>query len=110
MANFYINAITSLSATTSTSIYTVPSGSSAIVKTVSVYNSNASNSAALTVQVTDTAASATKTFDKATVGAETKKAFLQNGEVMVLDENDILKMTAGTANYFDVFVSVMEVS
>jgi len=110
MANSYVNAITSLSATTATSIYTVPTAKVAIVKTVSVYNTNASNAAALTVQVTDTSASATTTFDKATVAAVTRKAFLQNGEVMVLDESDILKMTAATADYFDVFVSILEVS
>ena len=110
MANTYINTITSLSATTSATIYTVPSATTAIVKTISAHNSNGSNAATLTIQVTDTSASATKTFDKESIAAETKKAFLQNGEVLILDESDILKMTAGTANYFDVFVSTLEIS
>ena len=110
MANSYINTITSLSATSSTSIYTVPSATTAIVKMISAYNSNADNAAALTIQVTDASASSTKTFDKESVAAATKKAFLENGEVLVLDENDILKMTAATANYFDIFVSTLEIS
>jgi|TARA_R110000824_G_scaffold61715_1_gene163860 hypothetical protein len=110
MANAYINTITSLTSTSSTSVYTVPTATTAIVKMMSVYNSDGSNAATITIQVTDTSASATKTFDKESIAAETKKAFLQNGEVLILDESDILKMTAGTANYFDVFMSTLEIS
>ena len=42
MANIYKNAITSLSTTNLTTVYTVPTATVAIIKTISVYNSNAS--------------------------------------------------------------------
>tara|TARA_R110000796_G_scaffold50545_2_gene119426 strand:- start:361 stop:708 length:348 start_codon:yes stop_codon:yes gene_type:complete len=110
MANIYKNAITSLSTTNLTTVYTVPTATVAIIKTISVYNSNASNAATLTVHITDTSASVTKVFDLVDVAAVTKKGFLVNGENIILDEADILKMTAETANYFDVYVSILEVS
>ena len=66
--------------------------------------------ATVTVHITDTSASVTKVFDLVDVAAVTKKGFLVNGENIILDEADILKMTAETANYFDVYVSILEVS
>ncbi len=110
MANIYKNAITSLSTTNSTTIYTVPTATVAIIKTISAYNSNGSNAATLTIQITDTSESVTKTFDIVDVAAATKKGFLLNGENIILDEADILKMTAETANYFDIYVSILEIS
>ena len=109
MANTYKNVITSLSTTSSTSVYTVPTATVAIIKTISAYNTNGSN-ATLTIQITDSSASATKTFDVVDVAAVTKKGFLLNGENIILDEADILKMTAETANYFDVYVSILEIT
>tara|TARA_R100000781_G_scaffold28752_1_gene21241 strand:- start:201 stop:548 length:348 start_codon:yes stop_codon:yes gene_type:complete len=110
MANTYKNVITSLSTTDSTSVYTVPTATVAIIKTISAYNTNGSNAATLTIQITDSSASATKTFDVVDVAAVTKKGFLLNGENIILDEADILKMTAETANYFDIYISVLEIS
>ena len=34
---------------------------------------------------------------------------LENGEVIVLESKDKLRMTAGASNYFDIFVSILEV-
>jgi hypothetical protein len=110
MANTYKNVTTALSTTNSTTIYTVPTATVAIIKTISVFNTNASTAATLTVQITDSSASATRTFDFIDVAAVTKKGFLLNGENIILDEADILKMTAETANYFDVYVSILEIT
>ena len=51
MPSTYINAITTLSGTSIADIYEVPQGKTAILKTISAYNTNASNAAALTVHI-----------------------------------------------------------
>jgi hypothetical protein len=58
--------------------------------------------------MTDTSESVTVTWDKESIAAETRKAFLTNGEVLVLDEADIIKLTASTADKFNIFISVLE--
>ena len=108
MANNYKNVITSLSSTDATSVYTVPNDKVAIVKTLSAYNIDGSSAMTLTVQMTDTSESVTVTWDKESIAAETRKAFLTNGEVLVLDEADIIKLTASSANKFNIFISVLE--
>jgi hypothetical protein len=58
----------------------------------------------------DSSADATTEFEKtASIGAETRQAYLENGEVIVLESKDKLRMTAGASNYFDIFVSILEV-
>jgi hypothetical protein len=108
MANTYKNVITSLSSTSATSVYTVPNDKIAIVKTLSAYNIDGSSAMTLTVQMTDTSESVTVTWDKESIAAETRKGFLTNGEVLVLDEADIIKLTASTADKFNIFISVLE--
>jgi len=108
MANNYKNVITSLSSTSATSVYTVPNDKISIVKTLSAYNVDGSSAMTLTVQMTDTSESVTVTWDKESIAAETRKGFLTNGEVLVLDEADIIKLTASTADKFNIFISVLE--
>ena len=107
MANNYKNVMTTLTATTAATVYTVPNDKISIVKTMSAYNSSTGNTD-LTVQLTDSSATATITWDKETVATLTRKAFLTNGEVLVLDEADVVKMTASVANKFHIFMSVLE--
>tara|TARA_R110001606_G_scaffold34713_2_gene102032 strand:+ start:156 stop:488 length:333 start_codon:yes stop_codon:yes gene_type:complete len=108
MANNYVNVMTTLSTTDATSVYTVPNDKIAIVKTLSAYNVDASSAMTLTVQMTDTSESATVTWDIESIAATTRKAFLTAGEVLVLDEADIIKLTASTANKFNIFMSILE--
>ena len=108
MANRYKNIITNLSTTNATSVYTVPDDKVAIVKTLSAYNVDGSNAMTLTVQVTDTSESATVTWDIESIATTTRKGFLTNGEVLVLDESDIIKLTASTADKFHIVIGVLE--
>ena len=100
--------MTTLSTTDATSVYTVPNDKIAIVKTLSAYNVDASSAMTLTVQMTDTSESATVTWDIESIATTTRKAFLTAGEVLVLDEADIIKLTASTANKFNIFMSILE--
>tara|TARA_R110000764_G_scaffold17639_1_gene48337 strand:- start:616 stop:948 length:333 start_codon:yes stop_codon:yes gene_type:complete len=108
MANNYKQVLTTLTSTDATSVYTVPNDKVAIVKTLSAYNVDGSSAMTLTVQVTDTSASATVTWDIESIAATTRKGFLTNGEVLVLDELDIIKLTASTADKFHIVIGVLE--
>ena len=108
MANNYINVIKTLTGTSATGVYTVPDDKVAIVKTLSAYNTATGAATVLTVQLTDTSATSTISFDKASVAAVTRKAFLQNGEVLVLDEKDVIKLTASVANKFHVYIGILD--
>ena len=108
MANNYKQVLTTLTSTDATSVYTVPDDKVAIVKTLSAYNVDGSSAMTLTVQVTDTSASAAVTWDIESIAATTRKGFLTNGEVLVLDEADIIKLTASTADKFHIVIGVLE--
>ena len=109
MANRYTQVITTLATTNATSVYTVPDNKTAIVKTLSAYNVDGSSAMTLTVQVTDTSESVTATWDIESIAATTRKGFLTNGEVLVLDELDIIKLTASTADKFHIVIGVLEI-
>ena len=109
MANRYTEVLTTLASTNATSVYTVPDNKSAIVKTLSAYNSDGSSAYSLTVELTDTSESTTVTWDVESIATNTRKGFLTNGEVLVLDELDIIKLTASSANKFHIVIGVLEI-
>lgn len=110
MPSIYQNAIKTLTGTSITDIYECPQGSTAIVKTISALNTNASNPATLIVHVYDDSESALFEFDTGSIAAVTRNGYLKNGEVIVLESKDKIRMTAGTADYFDIIVSLLEIT
>ena len=109
MANSYKYKGAAIASTSQTSILTAGTDETIIIKSIIVTN-NTANTPTVSLDITDSSASATRTFDFIDVAAVTKKGFLLNGENIILDEADILKMTAETANYFDVYVSILEIT
>ena len=110
MPQTYQNVVKTLTGTSVTDIYECPQGATTILKTISALNTNASNAATLIVHVYDSSADALFEFNTGSIAAVTRKPYLENGEVIVLESKDKLRMTAGTANYFDVFVSLLEIT
>ena len=110
MPSTYQNVAKTLTGTSIADVYECLQGATAILKTVSALNTNASNAATLTAHIFDDSASATFEFETGSIAASTRKAYLQNGEVIVLESKDKLRMTAGTADYFDIFVSLLEIT
>ena len=110
MPQTYQNAIKTLTGTSITDIYECPQGATSILKTISVLNTNGSSAATLTVHVFDSSADATFEFETGSIAASTRHPYLENGEVIVLESKDKLRMTAGTADYFDVIVSLLEIT
>ena len=106
MANKYINKAFDLSTTGATTIYTVPAETVAIVKAVQAYNDTAS---AVTVTMSFTDASASTTYN---IGYTTSSAIEQfsllTDNLLVLEESDILILTASVADRVTGVASILE--
>ena len=110
MANTYKNNITAITATGSSEvIYTCPSNATAIVNTIFVYN-GAVGTADYTIYLTDTSTSTTaKIYFKPALGVAATDTVLGSGNVVVLEDSDILKINT-TAQPLDVTISAMQIT
>ena len=98
----YKNAGFNLSTTGTTSILTAPPSGRCLVKQIQAHNGS-SGAVNLVTQVTDTSATATFRIDNASIAANTTRQIIAH--TLVLEEGDVLKMTAGTANEIQGIVS-----
>ena len=99
----YKNQGFSLTTTGTTSILTSPANGRCLVKQIQVHNGSSGSAVNLATQVTDTSALATFRIDNAAIAANTTRQIIS--QTLVLEEGDILKMTAGTANEIQGIVS-----
>jgi len=106
MSNTYKSTFFSLTTTNQTTVYTVPAGVKALIKTIQC--SNHTGNTKVEVFVTDTSATTTTEIAELTMSASSTENFAKGP--IVLDENDILKITADTANRITGTVSVLEIS
>ena len=106
MANKYINKAFDLSTTGATTIYTVPAETVAIVKTVQAYNDTAS---AVTVTMSFTDDSASTTYNIGYAASSAIEQFeLLTSNLLVLEESDILKLTASVGTQVTGVASILE--
>ena len=106
MANKYINKAFSLTTTDPTVVYTVPAETVAIVKAIQGFNDTAS---AITVTMVFTDTSATTDYDIGYVSSSTVQQFsLLTDDLLVLEESDVLKLTASAANQITGVASILE--
>ena len=106
MANIYKNAGISLTTTSLTTIYTVPTDRTAIVKNIQISNEHSSNNL-VEVFVTDSSASATyEIYHKSLASGETVNAALAP---VIMESGDVLKIQCGTANTVEGIVSYLEI-
>ena len=106
MANKYINKAFDLSTTDATIIYTVPAEPVAIVKAVQAYNDTAS---AVTVTMSFTDASASTTYNIGFASSTSIEQFsLLTDSLLVLEESDVLKLTASVADRVTGVASILE--
>ena len=110
MANTYKNNIVTITSTGSDEvIYTCPSDATAIANTIFVYNGG-SGTADFTITLHDTsAASSSKIYFKSSLGVAATDTILGAGNVVVLEDSDILKINT-TVQPIDVTVSVLQIT
>ena len=97
----YKNAGIDLSTTGTTSVLTSPAGARCLIKQIQVDNSSGS------VQVTDNSASTTFAIHRKAIPANTIENIIS--QTLVLEESDVLKMTAGTANEIQGIISYAQI-
>jgi len=106
MANKYINKAFDLSTTGATTIYTVPAETVAIVKAIQGYNDTAS-AVTVTMSFTDTSASTTYNIGFAS-STSIEQFSLLTDNLLVLEESDILKLTASVGTQVTGVASILE--
>ncbi|MDC3331537.1 hypothetical protein OAV30_00625 [Candidatus Pelagibacter sp.] len=107
MANVYLNSKVDLSTTDNTVLYTVPSNSRAIVKSLLV-SEDAGSGTTITVTLTSQTGTVFSLFKVKAVGANATEQLLN--EPLVLMENEILKVQAADANELHVVSSILEIN
>jgi hypothetical protein len=106
MANIYKNEKTSLTNTDLTTLYTVPSNSRAIVKSLLVAE-DAAGSAVVKVTLVDAAAAVFVVDNNVSLTASEKKQVLS--EPLIMKESEILKVQA-SSGATDVIASILEIN
>ena len=107
MPNNYKNAKADLTTTGVTTLYTCPSATTALVKSILV-SEDTGNADTITVTITDASAAIFSLFKVTAIAANTTVELLT--EPLVVQENEILKVTAATANRLHVVASLLEIN
>jgi len=107
MANIYKNQKLDLTTTDITTLYTVPSNSRAIVKSILVCD-DSNNGSTITLTLTDASSNVFVLFDVKPVAGHATEQLLN--EPLILQESEILKVTAADADRLHVVASILEIN
>ena len=105
MANTFKNKKIDLTTTSATTLYTVPTATTAIVKSILVSDDSGSGDT-ITVTITDTSDNVFSLFRTKSISANGTTELLS--APLVLEESEILKVTAATANRLHVVLSALQ--
>ena len=106
MANIYKNAKVDLTTTDNTTIYTAPSDSRAIIKSILV-SEDAGSGTTITVTLVDASSNVFSLFKTKTISGNATTELLT--QPLVMEESEILKVQAGDANELHVIASILEI-
>ena len=107
MANIYKNAKVDLTTTDNTIIYTAPSDSRAIIKSILV-SEDAGSGTTITFTVTNAASAIFNLFKDKAIGSKATTELLTHP--LILEENEVLKAQAADANELHVIASILEIN
>ena len=106
MANTFVNKKADLTGTSATTLYTVPTATTAVVKSMLVSDDSGSGST-ITVTITDTDDAVFSLFKTKSISANATTELLS--QPLVAKESEIIKVTAATANRLHVVLSALEI-
>ena len=106
MANSFVNKKVDLTSTSATTLYTVPTATTAIVKSILVSDDSGSGDT-VTVTITDTSDNVFSLFKTKSISANGTTELLS--APLVAQESEIIKVTAATANRLHVVLSALEI-
>ena len=107
MANIYTNVKVDLTTNNNTSIFTVPSATTAIVKSFIVSNDSSSNDN-IQIQVVSTSEATFNLFKSQQITANSTVDLLTNP--LILTENEQIKVQATTADRLHVILSMLQIN
>jgi hypothetical protein len=106
MANSFINKKVDLTTTDLTTLYTVPSFKSSIVKSLLV-SEDAGSGSTITVTLVDSSGNVFSLFKTKTISGNATTELLTNP--LIMEESEILKVQAADANQLHVVASILEI-
>ena len=106
MANTFVNKKKDLTSTDATTLYTVPTATTAVIKSILVSDDSGSGST-LTVTLTDTDDAVFSLFNVKSISASGTSELLS--APLVAQESEIVKVTAAAANRLHVVLSALEI-
>jgi len=107
MANNYKNAKVDLTTTNATTLYTAPSATTTLIKSILV-SEDSGNADTITVTITDASTAVFSLFKVKAIGANTTVELLT--QPLTVQEDEIIKVTAATANRLHVVASLLEIT
>ena len=107
MANVYKNAKVDFTTTDNTTVYTSPSNSRAIIKSILV-SEDSGNADSISVTLTDASAAVFSLFKTKAVSANATEELIS--QPIILQESEILKAQATTAGRLHIVVSLLEIN
>ena len=124
MPNVYTNHKAKLANTNLTTIYTVPTAKTAIIKSIRVANEDTSNDCNITVTLVDTGSVIYMLEKDRTIQAKRSQELLATGNMaqgtadssvagptpLIVKESEIIKAQAENANDLSIIISVLEIS
>ena len=106
MAYSFINKKVDLTTTDLTTLYTVPSFKTAVVKSILV-SEDAGSGASITVTLVDSSSNIFSLFKSKSITSNTTSELLT--QPLVMEESEILKVQASDANELHVIASILEI-
>ena len=106
MANTFVNKKADLTSTSATTLYTVPTATTAVVKSILV-SEDSGNADTITITITDTDAAVFSLFHVKAISASGTSELLS--QPLVVAESEVIKVTAAAANRLHVVLSALEI-
>jgi CO dehydrogenase/acetyl-CoA synthase gamma subunit (corrinoid Fe-S protein) len=107
VANIYKNSKVDLTTTDNTTVYTVPSDSRAIIKSILV-SEDAGSGTTVTLTITDAASAVFNLFKDKSIASKVTTELLTHP--LILQENEVLKAQAADANELHIVASILEIN
>ena len=106
MANSFINKKVDLTTTDLTTLYTVPSAKTSVVKSLLV-SEDAGSGTTITITLVNSSGTIFNLFKDKSIGSKATTELLTNP--LVMEESEVLKVQSGYANRLHVVASVLEI-
>ena len=106
MANSFKNKKVDLTTTDLTTLYTVPSATTTVIKSILV-SEDAGSGTTITVTLVDSSGAVFSLFKIKTISGNATTELLS--QPLVMEESEILKVQAGDANELHVIASILEI-